>query len=398
MPDFDVDAATVFLGLSGSHAYGTARPDSDVDVRGCCIAPLRVRLSYRMKFEQFSWMGDGDEPQPLGPTFARALARVADHPSAGPCLANDPKPDVVIFDLAKLVALCAANNPNMFELLFLDEREILVTTPVWERVRARRREFLSQRVRHTYAGYANGQLQRIRRHREWLLDPPARPPTRADFDLPERAVMSADDRNRIEEATAKIVRSWTVDEGIELPAAERDVLRERLREFWTATLRAHSSDSPDSPDSLDSRVASVAGASLGLSADVLEVLRNERRYRSARKHWQQFQRWQRERNPTRAALEAAHGYDTKHGMHLVRLLRMGVEILRDGEVRIHRDDADELTAIRDGALPYDDLLAEADRLEAEMRAALQTTSLPKTVDEAAVDELVYELLLDHANG
>ncbi len=402
---FDIDANTVFIGLTGSHAHGTARPSSDVDLRGCCVAPLAQRLSFRAQFEQRTWVGEGEPPaQDLGPNFARALARVGLHPSAGPALADDPAPDLVIFDLAKVLSLCALSNPNMFEMLFLDEREIVFTTPLWEQLRGQRHLFLSQQVRHTYAGYAKGQLRRIRGHREWLLNPPSHPPTRAEFGLPEQSVLSADDRNRIEEAITKQLRAWSVDEGIELPSAERDVLRARMEEFWTATLEAANAphSAPLSPptsappdQSLEQGMAAVAGARLGLSREVLEILGNERRYRSARRHWDQFCRWQRERNSKRAALEAAHGYDTKHGAHLIRLLRMGVEILRDGQVKVRREDAEELRAIRDGALTYAALIEQAEALELDMRRAVSATSLPPKVDEARLDALLFELLQRH---
>jgi uncharacterized protein len=405
--NFDVDAHTIFLGLTGSHAYGTARPGSDVDLRGCCVAPLHSRLSFRTHFEQFTWLPGSPsiagEATPLGPIYASALTRAAEHPSAGPSLRSAAAaPDVVIYDLAKLVALCAQANPNMLELLFLDEREILHTTPTWERLRAQRQAFLSQKVRHTFAGYARGQLERIRRHRDWLLDPPDHEPTRAEFGLPEQSLLSADERNRIEESIAKVIRGWSVDEAIELPGAERDVLRERLREFWFAVVCAQtkpgstSDEHDDARDDerLDEQLADAAGSSLGLGPAVLATLRRERRYRGARKRWEQFHRWQRERNPQRAALEAAHGYDTKHGMHLIRLLRMGLEILRSGEVRVRREDADELLAIRRGELDYDALITEADALELAMREALKTTALPREVDEQALDELLFELLID----
>lgn len=398
---FDVDSHTIFLGLTGSHAYGTARPGSDVDLRGCCVAPMRTRLSLHTKFEQFIWQprpGDHSEPM-LGPNYARALARAAEHPSAGPSLRGpDGTPDVVIFELSKLVSLCAQANPNMLELLFLDPDEIVLSTPLWERLRAQRRVFLSQKVRFTFTGYARGQLQRIQGHREWLLHPPTHEPTRAQFGLPEHSLLAADERNRIEESITKLVRSWTVDEAIDLPGAERDVLRERLREFWSAALRARPSLELDMTaermhdEQLDDQLADVAGSTLGLGEDVLRTLARERRYRSAHKRWTQYRKWERERNPKRAALEAAHGYDTKHGMHLIRLLRMGVEILRDGEVRVRRPDAAQLLAIRAGELSYDALLEQARALEQSMRSALETTALPREVDEAAIDELLFELL------
>jgi predicted nucleotidyltransferase len=403
---FDVDAQTIFLTLTGSHAYGTAQSGSDVDVRGCCVAPLRVRLSFRTHFEQFAWLpGSASGESPLGPVFAEALVRARSHPSAGPSLlAAAAPPDVVIYDLAKLVGLCVQANPNMLELLFVDEREILYTTPLWERLRAHRVAFLSQKVRHTFAGYAKGQLKRIQGHRDWLLHPPDHEPTRAEFGLPEQSLLSADERNSIEENVTKLIRSWSVDEAIELPGAERDVLRERLREFWSAALLARPSVGlgeigpldATREEQLDEQLAEVAGASLGLGRAVLETLKQERRYRGARRRWEQFQRWQRERNPKRAALEAEHGYDTKHGMHLIRLLRMGLEILRDGEVRVRREDAAELLAIRNGELSYEALIGEAEALEQGMREALKRTSLPRVPDEEGIDELLFELLRNNA--
>lgn len=41
----DLSRDTIFVALAGSHAHGTARPDSDVDLRGVCIAPLGPHLS-----------------------------------------------------------------------------------------------------------------------------------------------------------------------------------------------------------------------------------------------------------------------------------------------------------------------------------------------------------------
>lgn len=75
------------------------------------------------------------------------------------------------------------------------------------------------------------------------------------------------------------------------------------------------------------------------------------------------------RNPARAALEAQHGFDTKHAMHLVRLLRMGCEVLGRGEVVVHRPDATELLAIRHGAWSFERVVAEAQDLLAALEGA-----------------------------
>jgi hypothetical protein len=97
--------------------------------------------------------------------------------------------------------------------------------------------------------------------------------------------------------------------------------------------------------------------------------------------------WRTERNPARAALEAKHGYDTKHAMHLLRLMRMGHELLATGTLMVRRPDAQELSDIRDGALSFDALLALATKTLAEIELAAAASQLPEATDPARVDAL-----------
>lgn len=119
----------------------------------------------------------------------------------------------------------------------------------------------------------------------------------------------------------------------------------------------------------------------------------DKAYRAARKRWAQYLSWQAHRNAQRAALERAHGYDTKHAMHLVRLMRMGLEALETGALNVRREDAEELRAIRDGALTFVELSALADELTQRMAEVAPTSPLPEDVDTARVDDLAVGLML-----
>ncbi|MCA9547023.1 MAG: nucleotidyltransferase domain-containing protein, partial [Myxococcales bacterium] len=250
-------------------------------------------------------------------------------------------PDHMHFELRKFMRLAAQGNPTLIECLFTDPADHTVVTPAGQRLLDARHAFLSKRVQGSFGGYAISQLKRIRTHRRWLLTPPATAPRRSDFGLPEHLSVPRD----------------------QLGAAEALLAR---------------------------------GEPLDLPPNFMAVLDAERRYRGAKQEWQQFQTWQRQRNPKRAALEAQHGYDTKHALHLVRLLRMGAEILRTGTVQVRRPDREELLAIRDGAWDYDTLLTNAQALHAEVQAAARTSTLPEQADEAALDALcvaiVHEVL------
>ena len=117
----------------------------------------------------------------------------------------------------------------------------------------------------------------------------------------------------------------------------------------------------------------------------------EQGYRAALRHWNQYQEWLRNRNPARAELEARYGYDVKHAMHLLRLLRMGEEILADGIVRVFRPDAEWLRSIRYGALSYEQVLTFAAEHRARLDQLIATSPLPEKPDVRAADDLLIRL-------
>lgn len=55
----------------------------------------------------------------------------------------------------------------------------------------------------------------------------------------------------------------------------------------------------------------------------------------------------------RKELVELFGYDTKNAAHLIRLLRMGIEFLKDGCLYVERHDAQELLAIKRGEWSLD---------------------------------------------
>jgi predicted nucleotidyltransferase len=366
---------TIFLAVSGSRAYGTAGPASDLDLRGVCVVPLAARLSLFEGFEQHQG--------PLSASLALAIEdRLRAHPSGGQVAAHDA--ECVIFDLAKLVRLCAAANPSALEILFADERDWLIETPQWRRLHSQRHRFLTSKVQQTFQGYAMAQLKRIKTHRGWLLDPPRAKPAREDFGLPEKTTLSSDDRNRIEEAIAAKIRSYHLDD-VEMARSTRLAIQERLRSLWMDVLEVREEE-------LAERTRALAGHALNLPQEVMATLDAEKGYRAAMRHWEAYQTWKAQRNPARAALEQRFGYDTKHAMHLVRLMRMGLEVLETGDLLVRRSDAGELRAIREGALSFDRLLAEARDLGERMAQTAPTSGLPLDVDRGAIDALAFELM------
>ena len=247
--------------------------------------------------------------------------------------------DHVRYELRKYFRLAAAANPTVLELLWTPPECHVHMTPAGERLLAAREQFLSLRVKDSFSGYAMSQLGRIKTHRKWVMNPPKKEPQRPDFGLPDRAQISRDQLGAVEAMLA------------------------------------------------DRRLEPV-----DLSTNFLDILERERRYRSARKEWDSFLSWQKTRNPRRSELEAKFGYDTKHALHLIRLLRMGLEIVATGRVLVRRDDRDELLGIKAGALSYDELMARAEALGQQVHAAAATSPLPANPDDAALDVLCANIV------
>ncbi len=95
------------------------------------------------------------------------------------------------------------------------------------------------------------------------------------------------------------------------------------------------------------------------------------------------------------ALDYYAGFDLKHGMHCIRLLRSGLEILQKGEVTVDRriaGDAEDLKAILQGAYSYDQVMKMAEELVAKMEQAYKQSTLPHKPDLEKINELCMELV------
>lgn len=367
--DFDLRRHTELLTLSGSRAYGLHTEASDVDLRGVAIPPVRRVLSMHAPFEQ------ADQADEIAVFHDDLTAEEQ-------AIASRTKLEGSVYALRKLARLASDCNPNILDVLYCRDAEVRRCTPIGEALRASRSLFLSARARHSYAGYATAQLKRIRTHRSWLLDPPERPPSREDFGLPEMPVIPGQQLAAAEAAVRKQIDRWEIDFA-SLPGSRIVALKEEIARVLA-----------EKEIGADETFASAA-RHVGLGENFIEHMQQERQYANAHRRWKQFKRWERSRNPERAALEARHGYDTKHAAHLVRLLRMGFEVLTTGEVHVWRGDRDreELLAVRAGAWSYERLIEETDGERARLEALPEErVVVPAQADVDAIDALVIDLL------
>ncbi len=86
-----------------------------------------------------------------------------------------------------------------------------------------------------------------------------------------------------------------------------------------------------------------------------------------------------------------HG-NSKHAMHLARLLLMGQEILESGQVIVKRPDAANLLAIRNGAWTYDYLVSWAEEQMKRVEEAAKTSPLPRFPDRKKINALCMDIV------
>jgi predicted nucleotidyltransferase len=338
---------TIFCTRSGSFAYGTNIEGSDQDYKGIVIPPREYFLGYSNVFEQ----------------------------------AECKDPDSVIYDIRKFFKLAVNSNPNIIETLFTDPSDHMIVTPAGQRVLDNRDKFLSKRVKFTFQGYSFSQLKRIKTHRGYLLNPILIPPTRAEFNLPERTLIPTDQLMAAQAEIDKQLDRWEFGELESLEEAQKIWIKDQIHKTLV--------DIKVNAEGL----YAAAARKIGFDDNFLFLLLKEREYAARKREFDQYQNWVKTRNPARAEMERNFGYDLKHANHLVRLMRMCKEMLTTGQVIVKRPDAEELISIRKGAWSYEQLIEWAEREDLEIEKAYNECNvLPKTADNKFLDVLCQDLV------
>jgi len=348
----------IFETVTGSQAYGTNTPQSDTDRTGVMVP---------------------------GPEYTMGLQRFGEY-------SDFEGDDRKFYGIQKFMALCVENNPSILELLWAPERCVRQTTRYWEAILPARDGLLSKKCGYTYSGYAIEQLHRIERHRKYLLDPPKSPPSRTEMGLPETPVFPTSQLKAVcSVAIEAIPEHMRTDFFSELDQIYGDWVMPLFARYLIPSQRSMAMDWLQKGLRSQARSLATLGRRF-LRDEYVEMAAKEIEYMDRLQEWRRYLSWKKSRNKKRAALEEKFGYDCKHAMHLVRLMRMGAEILQDGKVNVDRTDidAEELREIRNGAWEFGRVQAYAREQDERLRRLRQESSLPqgpsgKTAQKACVE-------------
>ncbi|MDB4311979.1 nucleotidyltransferase domain-containing protein [bacterium] len=332
--------------LAGSHAYGMSLPTSDVDVRGIFCAPQKyIRTPWH------NW-----EQQKL----------------------NDTHEDGLVYELSRFMDLYLQGNPNILETLWVPESSIIQTSEAYEVLKHYREDLLSSKVAFTFTGYAFQQLKRIKGHNKWINNPQTvEPPQQHTF---VKMVQNFDTEQK------RLPRDFTLAQyrkGRLIPFGG-----DLFGLYLCGNGLGYETFSEDG--TLNTLFDDESRAGWG-SPDMV-VKFNKEEYNTAKETHKNFWKWKKERNVKRSELEEKYGYDTKHASHLIRLLRMGEEVLTTGKVNVERADAQELLDIRHGKYTYDEILAMAEGKDDLIRGDLyKNTGLRKHPDVMLATKVLMEV-------
>lgn len=94
----------------------------------------------------------------------------------------------------------------------------------------------------------------------------------------------------------------------------------------------------------------------------------------------------------RRELVEKFSFDTKNASHLIRILREGIEFLSTGELRVQREDAQQLIEIKKGEWPLEKVERLADELFQMAQEALIHSPLPTHPDKEQADALCQGII------
>lgn len=331
--------------LAGSKAYGTNLPTSDTDIRGLfCAEPKSILTPF---FPIREKVGEGEDEK--------------------------------YYELTNFIKLYVDCNPNIIETLWVRDADIIVKNEVYDYLRSKRSDMLSKKIVFTFTGYAFAQLKRIKGHNKWINKPELENKPSANSYVKmmrtfvDKKIMPRDfDINRLKGQYVSLIHVSSDTYAIIRGSAGSKLFTDK-GEFNIAAKQDNNSDF-DSEDILF----------------LVKFVADE--FKRANEEHRNYKNWKKNRNASRHELEEKFGYDTKHGMHLVRLIRMCEEALTTGHVNVYRSDAQELLGIRNGEWAYDDLLLWAQEKERLIMDKLYPESnvFPKKPDIHACAEILMK--------
>lgn len=252
--------------------------------------------------------------------------------------------DVTIYPLRQMVNLLINANPNTIELLGTKEEHLFICTKEGKMLKNNANLFLSKRAYSSFGGYASQQLRRLQNA---LAHDSYPQPEKEKHILGSinRQMMTFNDRYKnITEDMLKLYIDKSEKGGFQ----DEIFIDIKLNHYPLRDLK-------------------------NMYSEMSQVLNDYDKLNH--------------RNNKKDTLHLL-----KHSMHLIRLLKMGTEILKGEGINTYREqDRYLLLDIRNGKYTYDEIFEMVDKYEKDFKYAAKHTLLPDAPDYNRINELIMEI-------
>lgn len=369
----------IYSVVSGSHAYGTNTPDSDVDLRGYYWVPPEDYISLY-------------DVQPQ---------------------TDDTTHDTCYYTLKRAFDLLKTANPNQIELLWMPDDCIKICkSPIMDEMIDNRSLFISKKTYFTHASYAAMQIKKAKGKNKKVHNPqPETMPRKEDFcwviDISDTCnlptMMVGEDLFKYDMEEERFVSSCEAFPFRPIPLKDTNINLEYI----------HVSSLEHVPDVFRMYYYGEGAKgvfrgdqmlcceSIPMDDEKLKfrglLIYNKSEFDKALKEWHSYWDWVKHRNDARW-LDQESGlvdFDAKNMMHCVRLMMSAEHILTHGEplVRFEGETLEYLMKIRRGEVDYEKIMADVEARDEKLKELYETsTVIPKEVNMDDLEAL-YKYLV-----
>jgi len=406
----------IYQYIRGSHAYGLNVETSDVDTGGVYITDNERLLGLRSNYcEQVS----------------------------------DAKNDNVWYEVGRFLELLMNSNPNMLEALFIPDRCVMYKHPVMDIILENRHKFLTKKAFNALTSYGIDQIHKARGLNKRIVNPIVERKEPIDFCYTFRKQGTQPINDWLKEHGLRQIYCGlnhlpNMDQmyGVYYDWGQHIHMEWKTAEEFAEFMMTDDGDKfIETVDKFNSDLAYILrpnvvwgketnrtynvakwidlyneeikpkgyhgivkedGSSCCVHLDsivkddkpICWMSYNDDGFQSHCKQYKEYKDWEKNRNQARYDSNLEKNYDSKNIMHCVRLIQMGIELAKTGELNIDREKAGDrqfLLDIRNHKYEYDYLIDYCEKKKAEMDEAIKTCNLPEEIDKDFVNELLIRV-------
>ncbi len=354
--------------LSGSHAYGTNIPTSDIDIRGVFI----------MERDDYFGLEYIDQ-------------------------VNDETNDTTYYEIGRFVELLLTNNPNILELLNIPEDCLKYKNPIMDLIE--QKDFISKLCSNSFSGYATQQIRKARGLNKKIVNPIAKEKkTPIDFCYIIEGYGSVPLKKWLEEQNfeQKFCGLVNIDHARDIHAIFHDMVAQNCFSETTSE-----EDREKIKKQLISEGKPFGFGYKGIEVDNSNTIRissipkdqepigivsyNKDGYTSYCNDYRDYWDWDKKKNPERFKISSENKYDCKNMMHCFRLTEMAKEIALGKGVIVRRPNRDFLMKIRNGEMKYNELLDMAEKNLKEADSLFKKSSLQESPSFETANQILIDI-------